>query len=377
MAIVAMSGGVDSSVSAALLHRDGWDVTGVYFHLQSCGEPSGSRSCCGIDGAVRARAVASYLGIPLHIQDCRREFEEKVLEPAWREYSAGRTPNPCISCNEKIKFRLLKEMAVSRGAAKFATGHYAGIRKRGGGNVLIRGADRGKDQSYFLFSLDREQLSSVLFPLEDLTKEEVRATAERMGLPGWDAPESQDACLGSDGASFAESLRERFRAAASPGPVLEDSGELLGSHAGIHLFTIGQRRGLGFGLGRKAWVKEIDTPSSRIVVTADRNGLLSDGLVVSNVRWNSGYRDSPVSECLVQIRYRHPAARAKLAVNEKETVTALFDEPQSAVAPGQAAVFYENDALIGGGVIERGISNRSGHEKACIRSEPNHGGEHE
>ncbi|MGI5864461.1 MAG: tRNA 2-thiouridine(34) synthase MnmA [Myxococcales bacterium] len=347
--LVAMSGGVDSSVVAALLKRDGWDVFGVTLQLNPCEDRGLARSCCGVDAVLNARRVADQLGIEHMLLDCRREFSRLVLEPAWREYARGRTPSPCILCNERIKFGLLLDKALALGAGRIATGHYARIIDREGRLALARPLDRAKDQSYFLFALGQVQLERTLLPLGELTKPQVRELARELGLATAERRESQDACLGS-GADFAESLRLRYGDEPRSGDIVDTSGRIVGRHDGLHRFTIGQRRGLGVALGKSAFVCAIDGENANVVVTTEPRDLWSAGLVVRLLT----DRSLP-QRCAAQIRSRHTPAPASVTIVEPGLAEVRFDEPQRAVAPGQAAVLYDGEVVAGGGWIERAI----------------------
>jgi tRNA-specific 2-thiouridylase len=355
--LVAMSGGVDSSVAAALLIEEGYEVIGATLQLQPCEDEAFGRSCSSAAGPTRARAVAGVLGIPHYVLDCRQPFHDTVLRYGWGEYSRGRTPNPCIVCNERIKFAFLLDAAKSLGAVKIATGHY--VRKetdRNGGIFMRRGLDQGKDQSYFLFSLNDRQLAAALFPVGAFAKTEVREKARRLGLPNADLEESQDACFLADGEVYAEILRQRFRGLAQSGEIVDGDGRVLGKHQGFHRFTVGQRRGLGIALGQKAWVKAIDPESGRVTLAVDESELLSNGLVATGVKWRHPVADVNPIRCSVQVRYRHKAASAVVEHLGPESVQVTFSQPVRAVTPGQAAVFYDDDRLLGGGWIERSFS---------------------
>ncbi|MBM4353375.1 MAG: tRNA 2-thiouridine(34) synthase MnmA [Deltaproteobacteria bacterium] len=343
--VVAMSGGVDSTVAAALLKSRGHEIVGVTLKLRECGGSQATRSCCGVDGLVRAAESADLLGIRHHVLDCVREFEERVLGYAWDEYAAGRTPSPCLLCNERIKFGLLFEWAESQGATHVATGHYARVERDAVGNVrLLRGTDSGKDQSYFLAGLTAEQLSHVLFPLGALTKKEVRALAGKGGLPCADAPESQDACLVQAGESFAEMLRLRHGGTARPGTVVDDSGTVLGRHDGIHLFTIGQRRGIPVQVPCRLWVRRIDAGAGVVHVTAEESGLDCSGLSACGMSW---VRGAPPAG-----RFRCEEKPAEVTCSAPDRVTVRFDSPARALTPGQAAVLYDGDEVLGRGWID-------------------------
>lgn len=355
--VVAMSGGVDSSVAAALLIDDGCRVIGVTLHMHSCQVETTESPICGSASRTRAGEVAGLLGIPHYELDCRQQFLETVLRYGWTEYSRGRTPNPCIVCNEYIKFGFLLEFARSLGAARIATGHY--VRKEAGSDgrcYLRRGEDRGKDQSYFLFSLSLRQLEAAVFPLGTLTKSRVREKARSLGLPIADLEESQDACFSGQGEAFAENLRQRFHGSAQGGELVDGEGKVLGMHRGIHRFTIGQRRNLGIALGRKAWVMGIDPSMARVVVTHDEGDLFAEGLIATGVRWHLPVADCGPISCSVQVRYRSKAAPAIVKPVGGDSVCVIFSEPVRAVTPGQAAVFYDGDRLLGGGWIERSFT---------------------
>jgi tRNA-uridine 2-sulfurtransferase len=355
--LVAMSGGVDSSVAAGLLLEDGFEVHGLTLQLHSCDDATGESSCGSAAGPTRARAVARVLGIPHYLLDCRQQFVDAVLSYGWREYSRGRTPNPCVVCNECIKFGYLLDVAKTLGAAHIATGHY--VRKetdRNGRISLRRGLDLSKDQSYFLFSLSDQQRTAALFPLGQFRKSEVREKARGLGLQNADIEESQDACFLADGEAFSESLRHRFQGLVRAGEVLDGKGKVLGKHQGFHRFTVGQRRGLGIALGRKAWVKGIDPENASVILTLEETELFSEGLIATGVRWHHPVTDLSPIDCFVQVRYRHEAASAKVEHLGPESVQVTFDEPVRAVTPGQAAVFYDGDRLLGGGWIERSFN---------------------
>lgn len=352
--LVAMSGGVDSSLAAALLLEEGYEAIGATLQLQSCEDEAFGSTCCSAAGPAQAAGVADILGIRHYVLDCRRHFHDAVLRHSWLEYARGRTPNPCVVCNQRIKFGFLLDTARSLGASRIVTGHYARVEADAAGRVVLkRGRDRGKDQSYFLFSLDDRQLEAALFPIGHFTKAEVRERARRMGLPNADREESQDACFAAEGESYAEILRERFQGEARAGEVVDGEGKVLGRHDGFHRFTIGQRKGLGIALGQRAWVKAIDPESARVILCRDKSELLSWGLIATDVRWHHARPDSNPFACSAQIRYRHAAVPAMVEHLEAERVRVIFREPVRAVTPGQAAVFYDGDTLLGGGWIER------------------------
>lgn len=348
--VAAMSGGVDSSVAAALLLREGRQVIGVTLKLQECHENWTSRSCCGVDGVTRAAAAAGALGIAHYVIDCVRDFDEQVLRPVWDEYAAGRTPNPCLLCNERIKFGTLLAWARRIGAACAATGHYARTGTDPAGDpFLLRGVDAGKDQSYFLAGLSKEQLGSVIFPVGDRTKPEVRELARELGLPNSEAPESQDACLVGPGQTFSNMLRERFGAGILRGPVVDGEGRVLAWHGGIHRFTVGQRKGI-VGAGGRHWVKSVRAEDATVVVTSDERELYRDRFLVYGATGFEGDAE-PAAECDVQVRYRQAPERARVErIGPGELSVTLF-RPVRAVTPGQAAVFYDGARVLGRGWI--------------------------
>ncbi len=349
---VAMSGGVDSSVVAAQLLAAGHQVVGVTLRLQECQEAAASRSCCGADGIARARAVAGQLGIPHYVVDCFDAFNQQVLRPAWDDYAAGRTPSPCLRCNERIKFGLLLDWSRKMGAVALATGHYARLETAPDGTTwLLRGVDRDKDQSYFLAGLTPAQLCFLRFPLGHLRKPEVRELANRLDLPSAAAPDSQDACLVAPGQCFAEMLRQRFAAPATPGLVVDAKGQPVGRHDGLHLFTIGQRKGLPGQSTSRRWVKALQADDATVVITDQESDLEQTDLVATDLNWLDDSLGLATRRCLVQVRYRHAAEAAQVERLDDTTVAVHFDHPVRAITPGQAAVFYLGERVLGRGWI--------------------------
>jgi tRNA-specific 2-thiouridylase len=351
--IVGLSGGVDSAVTAALLLERGWDVVGVTLRLQPCGGTADRQSCCGSDGVAQARAVAGQLGVPHYVVDCHELFTENVLRRCWEDYASGRTPNPCVLCNRFVKFGHLLEFGRTLGAEKVATGHYAQLLPDADGRIrLHRGVDRNKDQSYFLVSLTPEQLAAAEMPLGGFTKDEVRKLAKERGFVNAERRESQDICFAVDEGGFAEYLRRLFAGTARPGVALDTAGRVVGKHGGVHLFTIGQRKGTGIALGKPAWVKEIRADSATVVMTTDEHDLESAGLTAEALNWHG----VPPSEgieipCEVQARYRQKPIPAFVTPGPGATASVRFAHPVKAVTPGQAAVFYQGDLVLGGGWI--------------------------
>jgi tRNA-uridine 2-sulfurtransferase len=354
-ALVAMSGGVDSSVAAALLIEAGWRVIGATLRLHPCEEPEPDRFCCGVDAEAAARAVCERLGVPHHVISAGVPFEDEVLRPAWEAYARGTTPSPCPLCNRELKLGVLLATAQALGASRVATGHYA---RRGGTDAeptLLRGCDANKDQSYFLFALTREQLGSALFPLGGLTKPEVRAKAQALGLVNAQRRGSQDACLQSpDGEAFAELLRRRFGAPSRPGPLVDGEGRVLGTHPGMHRFTVGQRRGLGVSLGRPAYVRSIEPRSAQVTLTTQASELLSLSLFAHEPHWLT---EAPTVDqsfaCEAQVRYRASPAPCEAILRADGTLELRFEQPQRAVTPGQAVVLYRGPQVLGGAWIAR------------------------
>ncbi|HEY7164185.1 MAG TPA: tRNA 2-thiouridine(34) synthase MnmA [Candidatus Binatia bacterium] len=353
--VVAMSGGVDSSVAAGLLLEQGCDVEGVSLRMWE-GE-SGPRVCSDHRGA---EDIAALLGIPHTLLDLRSEFARTVVRSFASDYLHGRTPNPCVACNRDFKLGVLLEWARKHDARYVATGHYAKIfRSPDGRNSLYRGADRSKDQSYFLFALSQEQLAQTLFPVGELSKAEVREHARRFGLPNADRQESQDICFG-DYKNLVESVAGREQVAG--GTIVARSGAVLGRHNGIHHFTIGQRRGLGVATGQPLYVTEIEE-ASRQVVVGTRAELGCTGFFARNLNWLVPFTDEE-SEAEVQIRYRsRPVPAVLRRIDDESSIQVAFREPVPAVTPGQAAVFYRGDRVLGGGWIERALREPTGNRR--------------
>jgi tRNA-uridine 2-sulfurtransferase len=345
--VVAMSGGVDSSVAASLLVEQGFDVHGVSLRMWE--ENHGPRVCSDHHGA---EDVAKLLGISYTVLDLRGQFVEQVVKPFAADYLSGRTPNPCVACNRDFKLGTLLKWAHAQGAEFVATGHYARLARDASTArvALLRGADRGKDQSYFLFALSQEQLAHTLFPLGEMHKTEVRERARRLALPAAERPESQDICFGDYKALVASYVGN---SETSTGDVVDRSGKVLGRHGGIHGVTVGQRRGLGISAAEPLYVLQIEEDTQRVVVGKKQN-LLSVGLTARAVHWQELPKESEF-EAEVQIRYRAPAVACVIRPQSDHRCEVCFHDPIAAVAPGQAAVFYRRDKVLGGGWIERAI----------------------
>ena len=350
--VVAMSGGVDSSLAAAIAVECGYEAIGVTMHL------SGSASrCCSLEDADDARRVAQSLGIRFMVANYSDRFQSEVIDRFADAYLEGRTPIPCVACNKKFKFDYLLARARVFGARRVATGHYARIDTdpETGLRRLLRARDGNKDQSYFLFQLDQDQLARAWFPLGDMTKAEVRRRAKEQGLATASKPESQEICFVPDGdyAAVVEKLRPQAR--RSGGEIVDRCGRVLGRHGGVHRFTVGQRRGLGVSAERPLYVTRIDAARRRVVV-GELDELLAKGARVDAVSWIGGAAPGHPVRARVQIRHRHAGEMATVEPGPGRSARVVFDRPVRALAPGQAAVFYDGDSVLGGGWIAGPLS---------------------
>ena len=347
-----MSGGVDSSVAAALLTEQGHDVIGLSMQLydQRGGEQTWG-SCCTLDDLHDARRVASALGFPHYIVNFERQFRETVISNFVQEYAAGRTPLPCAHCNSDLKFSTLLDRARGLGAEHVATGHYARVEAAADGRWLLkRSADPGKDQSYFLFTLTQDQLARAVFPIGGLSKPHVREQARRLGLAVADKPDSQEICFIPDG-DYASFVERKEPAVARSGAIVDRSGRELGTHGGVHRFTVGQRKGLGIASTIPLYVLKIDADAGTVTV-GSRDALEQTQLTASGVNWVSiDAPDSPV-RVTAQIRHRHTPAAGSVRALPEHRAEMTFDDAQPAITPGQAVVFYDGDTVVGGGWIE-------------------------
>jgi tRNA-specific 2-thiouridylase len=356
--LAALSGGVDSAVAAALLVESGYEVIAISMLLAGNAEGHDG-GCCSIDDFQDARRVAEQLNIPYYVLNLKDTFRSKVIDVFTDEYLRGRTPNPCLLCNRDLKFDLLWQRARELDAHYVATGHYAQVeydhdRKQ---YQLLRAVDQQKDQSYFLFTLSQVQLARTLFPVGHLTKDEVREKARTLGLRVAEKPESQDICFVPDG-NYARFIEQRVtaaqRARMTSGDIVDQDGQHLGSHDGIHQFTVGQRRGLGLGgLPEPQYVTHIDADRGRVTV-GTKSQLMTRGLTASGVSWVEGLPTQEVTAS-VKIRYRHPAIPSRIIAQPDGRAAVWFQESYPAVTPGQAAVFYDGERVLGGGWIEKAL----------------------
>lgn len=356
--LVAMSGGVDSSVAAALLLEQGHDVVGVTLRLwgSANNDPFSKRrfgGCCSINETEDARRVAEILGIPHFVMNVEEEFTRQVVQNFVDEYLSGRTPNPCVRCNQFIKFDALLDRADALGSHWIATGHYARITKddASGRYRLLKAADAQKDQSYVLFPLTQKHLSRTLFPLGGLSKENTRKIAERYGFPNARKPDSQEICFVEDN-DYARFLMDQRPEVARPGDILDESGNTVGQHRGVAFYTIGQRKGLGLSSPIPLYVTDMDPDRAQIRV-GSAQGLLSNGAEAREINWSSGMIPEPGRAVTVRIRYNAPPVGATVQSASREAVSVSFHDPQKAVTPGQYLVLYDGEEVLGGGAITR------------------------
>jgi len=343
-----MSGGVDSSLAAALLVEAGHTVVGVTLHLWDGDDPRLNQSlCCSQEIVESARRVCAQLGIDYYVFNRRREFRQHVIERFLDEYAHGRTPNPCMACNRDIKFRVLLERAAAMGFDGVATGHYARV-SHAAEPQLHRAVDLAKDQSYMLYTLDAATLARVWFPLGGYTKAEVRSMASARGLASAERPESQDICF-VPGGDYRQLLIEERPTSLTPGPILDEQGRELGRHAGLPRYTIGQRRGLGIATGVPVYVTELDAARNALIV-APAAALERDALTLSDVQF-IGTPPGSAFDCDVQLRAHGQAVPARVSIAEGRHAHVEFAQPQRAIAPGQSAVFYRGSHVLGGGVV--------------------------
>jgi len=338
--VVGMSGGVDSSVAAALLKRAGFDVVGVFMKFWKDGKSTENR-CCSVESEKLARLVAKKIDIPFYVINVEKEFKKKVVDYFLKEYKKGNTPNPCVVCNKEIKFGLLINKALKMGADFIATGHYAQIKNK----KLLKGKDEEKDQSYFLWQLNQKQLSHILFPVGEYKKAEVRKIAGKMKLPTAQTPESQEVC-------FIQKTTNSFLnkyLKSKPGDIIDIDGKILGKHQGLWFYTIGQRRGIEVWQG-PYYVVSKDFKKNNLIISKDKKDLETKEFIASNTNWILPQK-LPIN-VEVKIRYKSNFAKAKILNCGRNRVKVVFQKPQRAVTPGQSVVFYKNQELLGGGVID-------------------------
>lgn len=356
--VVAMSGGVDSSLTAALLVHQGYDVIGATMQIwekDQHDEKPDSRGCCSISAVDDARRVADTLGIPYYVLNFRKLFQQKVVDYFMDEYSAARTPNPCIACNRYVKFEGLLDKALALGAQYVATGHYARIMYDAGREryILRKGIDVTKDQSYALYHLNQRTLRHFLMPLGSFEKTETRKMAKELGLSVADKPESQEICFvpNDDYKSF---LKERIPDALRPGLIVDTAGRTLGKHQGVQLYTVGQRRGLGLAVGKPLYVVALDAEYNQVIVGQDED-VFSAELIAGDLNFITiDQLDGPMI-VEAKIRYSAPPAQATVVPLDNGQVHVTFTRPQRAITPGQSVVFYHNDDVVGGGIIQKVI----------------------
>lgn len=354
--VVAMSGGVDSSLTAALLVHQGYDVIGATMQIwekEQVNDNPDSRGCCSITAVDDARRVANKLGIPYYVLNFRDMFQETVIDYFMAEYTAGRTPNPCIACNRYLKFEGFLAKALALGAQYVATGHYAQImyddeRRR---YILRKGLDPAKDQSYALYHLNQETLRHFLMPLGRFAKTDTRKMARELGLSVADKPDSQEICFvpNDDYKAF---LKEKIPAALTPGPIVDTAGNILGKHQGVQLYTIGQRKGLGLAVGKPLYVVALDAELNRVVVGSDEDVFAAE-LIAGDLNFIAIDKLEEPLAVEAKIRYSAPAAPATVSPLGNGQVQVRFTAPQRAITPGQSVVFYHDDIVIGGGIIIR------------------------
>lgn len=354
--LVAMSGGVDSSVTAALLVKSGYEVIGITLKLFCYAKNKlQKKACCSMEAITDARAVCRTLGIKHYVIDCEDKFAKEIIDNFVTEYARGRTPNPCVRCNGLIKFALLFQKAKELGADFVATGHYAKIQKnkktinQENKYSLLAGEDKEKDQSYFLYTLTQEQLKHLLFPIGGYTKSEVRNIAKRAGLKIHDKAESQEICFVEN--NYRDFLRERLGKKIKPGNIVDMAGKILGKHLGLPFYTLGQRKGIGLGGGQPFYVAGFNAKKNQLIVSHEIKDLMRQELMAINVNWISGDKPKLPFKVKAKIRYRHPGAEAIVTAQGKD-YKVKFKKSQQAITPGQSVVFYKGREVLGGGIIK-------------------------
>lgn len=359
--LVALSGGVDSSLAAALLAEQGHELVGLTMKNWCYGESDGDgRSCCSLESIEAARRVASSLGFPHYVADFEAPFATHVIRPFVRDYLRGETPNPCVECNRRVRFPGLWNRARAWGCEAFATGHYARIDRTQEGARVRRASDRAKDQSYMLWGVQPQTLDHAFFPLGEMRKEEVRDRARTLGLPTASRPDSQEICFVPDG-DYAEVIAARAKetgedvSALEEGDIVLRDGRIVGRHRGVARYTIGQRRGLGVAAERPVYVTAIDAAANRVIV-GEEEALLATHAQLRDVRWPGEPSSATEIEAYVQLRSRHAGARARIVRLPAGRARVEFFEAQRAITPGQSAVFYQDDIVLGGGIVAAEIA---------------------
>ena len=351
--VVAMSGGVDSTTVAALLKREGHDVIGITMQLLDYKDAEGG--CCSFDHVVDARRASEWLGIPHYVVNFTDEFKDYVLSDYVSKYESGKTPIPCVLCNQFVKFDLLLKRALELGADYLATGHYARIEEEKGVYTLKKALDESKDQTYFLYTLGQYELSKLIFPLGDLRKEEVRQLAREFGLRPAEKPDSTGVCFVPSG-NYRDYLKSRNEFEESEGEIVDTEGELLGKHKGVFSYTVGQRRGLGIATGKPMYVASIDPEGNRVIV-GDDSVLYRDKLIANDITWvDNIHGNNELDNTLkvkAKVRYRHSASDATVKMCSDSDAIVEFNDRQRAITPGQAVVFYSGEKVLGGGWIDR------------------------
>lgn len=343
--LIGMSGGVDSSVAAYLLKKDGYDVTGVTLKMFE----EENNSCNVSKTCNEAKNICKILNIPRHILDVSDNFKKYIVDYFISEYEHGRTPNPCVICNRYVKFQGLADKAKDLNVEYIATGHYAQIEERNGRYLIKKGIDSKKDQSYFLYNLSQEQLSKSIFPLGNLTKTKVREIAKELNLPVANKPDSQEVCFINDN-NYKEFLSRNSKKQLPKGEIVDTQGNILGYHNGISQFTIGQRRNLGVVVGRPMFVVDIISQTNQVILGSNED-ILSNELTASNLNWIYSDKINGSIDVEAKIRSGAKASKAKVIPSEKDSVKVIFELPQRAITRGQAVVFYKEEYLLGGGII--------------------------
>ncbi len=357
--VVGMSGGVDSSVAAWLLKEQGYDVIGVTMQIWQDGDVLAQEEnggCCGLSAVDDARAVAQIIGIPYYVMNFKKEFNDLVIKDFVREYSLGRTPNPCIRCNRYVKWEALLGRCLALGADYIATGHYAQVVCLDNGRYALKTAPSSKDQTYALYNLTQEQLSHTIMPVGQYTKDEIRAIAKKIGLKVAAKPDSQDICFVPDG-DYTRFLEDYTGKKAPEGNFVDIHGNVLGRHKGVIHYTVGQRKGLGLAMGHPVFVTEI-RPDTNEVVIGENEDVFSNELIAQNLNFMAIEPPKAPLRIFAKVRYAHQGEWCTLEMIDPDIARCTFDQPVRAITPGQAVVFYDNDLVLGGGIIKNAVKDR-------------------